>query len=702
MSSGNHITTWVLELVDKVSSPFKSINRWAKSSYVNVAKLDKRVDVLKGRISTLTDRSKKLALTAGAFALMSAGSVEFSYGMARANTMLQAGDVELAKYTNQVQNLAVESGKAKSELAEGLYNTISAGVPKQNAIQFLTDSTKAAVGGTAELGTVVDATSGFIKNYNESWQSAGKIQDKFQKTVQLGQINGLGELASALPRVTNLSAQLGTTQEEMLAIFATGSGVLGKSAEVSTMLGATLTAFVKPSAEASKMAEKLGIAFNSNVIQKAGGLKNYIDVLMPRIKVMSEQTGTSQEEIIGKLFGSAEAIKLVMALGGNLNQSWATNTTEIANSTGSVQKAFNTMMGETKSKLGQLKNVFSNNLDTIVGTLKPLTDLLIDGVIKVAKWTSAFMQSHPVLTKTIVISGALVFGLTTIATIATLVSAKIQLMGVMMQLAAIRGNWLTKSLARAALGTLNLAKSMLIGTMRIAGQITGYTLLAAYGIGSFIASMITATAAQWGLNIAMNANPIGLIVLGLTAVVGVIMLVVKYWDVIKAKIVQFGKFFIQNHPFRFLIDLVDKVFPGFKEKVQEIFSSVINWFKRMWDSIKGVWNSITAFFGFGNTKAEVVVKKSPDDEDPTTPVLEKIQGGGNNTNFKGLLTGSGSNNSDGVTGGTGEGKKVVMNLDIKNYFNLQAGNWRDQLDDIADSVIGKINDGLRDGLIIAD
>lgn len=666
-----------------------------------MAKLDKRVDVLKGRISTLSDRSKKLALTAGAFALLSAGSIEFSYGMARANTMLQVSETNLAKYTSQVRGLSVETGKAKKELAEGLYNTISAGVPKENAITFLRDSTKAAVGGTAELGTVVDATAGFIKNYNESWENAGKIQDKFQKTVQLGQINGLGELASALPKVTNLSAQLGATQEEILGVFATSSGVLGNSAEVSTMLGATLTALVKPSAEAITMAQKLGIAFNSNVVKQSGGLKNYIDALMPRIKAMSAQTGTSQEEIIGKLFGSAEAIKMVMALGGNLNESWTKSTASISNATGSVEKAFTTMMGETKSKLGQMRNAFSNNIDTIVVILKPLTDFLIDGAVKIAQWASSFMQANPIITKTIVIGSALIFGLTTIATIAALVSAKIQLMGTMLQLAAIRGNWLTKSLARVGLGTLNLAKTMLIGTMRIAGQITGYTLLAAYGIGSFIASLVTATAAQLGLNIAMNANPIGLIVLGLTAVVSVIMLVVKYWDVIKAKIVQFGKFFIANHPFRWLIELVDKVFPGFKLRVQEIFSSVINWFKKMWDSIKGVWNSLTAFFGFGNTKAEVIVKKDPEDDEPI-PVLEKIQGSNKTTSLNGLLTNGGNGTSDGVSGSSSEGKKVVMNLDIKNYFNLQAGNWRDQIDDVADAVIGKINDGMRDGLIIAD
>ena len=47
------------------------------------------------------------------------------------------------------------------------------------------------------------------------------------------------------------------------------------------------------------------------------------------------------------------------------------------------------------------------------------------------------------------------------------------------------------------------------------------------------------TAAQWALNAAMTANPIGLIVAGIAALIGVITLLVKYWDNVKAAMVGF-------------------------------------------------------------------------------------------------------------------------------------------------------------------
>ncbi len=697
----SHVTTWVLEMVDKVSSPFKSVNRWANNSYHSVTKLNRSLATLEKRSDKLSGRLKKIAIGVGAFALLSQSSLEFRNSMARSNTMMSVSQSSLDRYSNQVKDLAVYSGKAKKELADGLYNTISSGVPKDNAISFLKDSTKAAVGGTAELGVVVDTTAGFIKNYNESWENAAKIQDKFQKTVQLGQINGLGELASALPKVTNMAAQLGVSQSEMLGVFATGSGVLGKSAEVSTMLGATLNAMIKPSSEASKMAKKLGIAFDSQVIKKAGGLKNYIDVLLPRIKKYSEQTGISQEQVIGSLFGSTEAIKLVMAMGGTLNESWAKNTESIKNSAGSVQAAFDTMSGDTKMKLAQAKESFTNNIDSIVTALKPLTDFLISGFLAITKWASAFMNAHPALTRFIVITGALIVGIITMATVASLVAVKVRMMGVMLQLAAIRGSGLTKVLARAALGTLSLGRNMLQATIRAAGMATGYLLLAAHGIGSFIVSMVSATAAQWGLNIAMNANPIGLIVIGLMAIVGAVILVIKYWDTIKAKIVQFGKFFLKHHPFKWLINLADYVFPGFKQKVQDVFSSVIKWFKVMWDSIKGVWNKITAFFGFGDTKAEVTVVNGKEDKSKTK--IKDLEKELSSEEILALLTNKETNKNLETTGGTStsSGKTVTMNLEITNNFKMNPGNWRDEIEEIADYVVGRVNDGLRDGLIIS-
>lgn len=699
----NHITTWVLELKERVSAPFKRIKRWAGSAFTNVVKLDRRIDLLKGRVSSLGGTVRNLTLTAGAFGLLSVGSMEFESSMARANTMLQASKSELLDYTYKVQDLGVMSGVVKTELADGLYNTISASVPKENHISFLRDSVKASVGGTAELGEVVNATAIVVKAYGEAWSNAGRIQDKFQKTVQLGQINGLGELSTGLSLSASSAAKLGVTQSELLGVFATSNGVLGTSSELATKLNATLNAMIKPSSEAAKTAKQLGVAFNANVVRQSGGLINYINVLMPKIKAYSKATGIAQEQIIGSLFGSSEAIKLVMDLGGEFNQRWAKNTKDIQNSAGVVQTAFNAMMTTAKSDLGKLRNAVSNNIDGVLMSLAPLTSNIIQLITKVATWVHAFQKSNPVLTRVVTVVSAVSFGIVFLGTVTAYASAKLRLMSLLLIKASRNGNLLTRSIAKASRWVLGLGKRALTGAKRLGIMSASFALAALQGIGSFIIGLVSATAAQIGLNVAMTANPVGAVIVGLLAVGAAVYGLWQHWDKVKLFLLNFGKLFIKLNPFAWLIRLIDVVFPGFKQKIQEVFSSVIDWFKKMWDSIKGVWNSITDFFGFGDTSHEITVKDDPKDDKPKPPVISTGGGGsgGGGSGGSGSVSGLLSSSVGGVNGGSaGGGKTISIQLDVQNHFNMQAGNWKDNIDDIANVIVGKINDRLKDSLII--
>lgn len=222
----------------------------------------------------------------------------------------------------------------------------------------------------------------------------------------------------------------------------------------------------------------------------------------------------------------------------------------------------------------------------------------------------------------------------------------------------------------AGIAAFNFGKSLVftgLNALKAAGR---FVITALTGIGSFVASLITATAAQWGLNIAMNANPIGLIILGIAAAVGAITLLIKYWDTIKKVIVNFAKFMWKISPFRWLIDVVDKIFPGFKEGITAVFDNVKNLVFGFWETIKKVWQNIKNFFGFGDeTEVEVKVTKKEDG----TIVTEAS----NPSSLLTIPTTSLPTNNDtpvgGLAGGGGSGKTITMHLDIKNYFNMQAG-----------------------------
>ena len=241
----------------------------------------------------------------------------FGAAMKAANTMAGKDAEGFVKLKDQVAELSKTIPMARDQLANGLYQVISNGVPEDNWISYLQASAKSAVGGIADVGEVVKVTSTIIKNYGLEWSAAQDIQDKIQLTAKNG-VTSFEQLAAALPSVTGQAAQLGVSFTEMLAVMSTLTGVTGNTSEVATQLSSVLTALTKESAKSQKMAEAMGISFNAASIKAAGGLRNYLQELDKTVTAYAAKTGELKESIYSKLFGRAEALRQNNALTGNL------------------------------------------------------------------------------------------------------------------------------------------------------------------------------------------------------------------------------------------------------------------------------------------------------------------------------------------------------------------------------------------------
>ena len=129
-------------------------------------------------------------------------------------------------------------------------------------------------------------------------------------------------------------------------------------------------------------------------------------------------------------------------------------------------------------------------------------------------------------------------------------------------------------------------------------------------VGSFIVGIVSATAAQLGLNIAMMANPVGLFIVGLLAVGAAVAVVINYWDELKGYIMDFGEIMWKLSPFSWMIELLDVVFPGFKKAVADIFGDVLDWIEKMWKKVTGFFSGIKNFFK-GMFGGEMAIPKNP-------------------------------------------------------------------------------------------
>lgn len=149
----------------------------------------------------------------------------------------------------------------------------------------------------------------------------------------------------------------------------------------------------------------------------------------------------------------------------------------------------------------------------------------------------------------------------------------------------------------------NLAQASSLFSMIARSRLLASLGAAVVSMGSWIATTTAATLAQLGLNAAMYANPIGMLVLGIVGAVAAVAALVHWWDEIWGAIKAFGIWVWEHNPFRFLIDVVDRIFPGFKKAMSAVWDWIIGKFEALVGWIKKAWGWIKSLFGSDTKEA---------------------------------------------------------------------------------------------------
>lgn len=357
------------------TSTAEELRRVLDSAKTSSQKLNAALVNFNQAVMAANNVTNAISQISGALNGVTEESRSFSAAMNAANTMAGKSGEDFARLKGQVAELSKSIPVVRDELANGLYQVISNGVPEDNWIAFLQKSAKASVGGIADLGETVKVTSTIIKNYDLSWDKAGDVQDKIQLTAKNG-VTSFEQLAQALPRVTGNAATLGVSIDELMATFATLTGVSGNTNEVATQMAAIFTALVKPSSEASKMAQQMGIEFDAAAIKAAGGMRNFLTDLDKNVKAYASKSGMLEQEIYGKLFGSAESLRALGPLTGQLAAKFNENVEAMKGSAGTIDDAFSIMSSSGAASLQILKNKFAEVGDAIASTMGGIMPVL--------------------------------------------------------------------------------------------------------------------------------------------------------------------------------------------------------------------------------------------------------------------------------------------------------------------------------------
>ncbi|HHV39614.1 MAG TPA: phage tail tape measure protein, partial [Tepidimicrobium sp.] len=384
------------------------------------ATIENAKDQLKDMKQAAEEMSKSVRdlgiASAAAFAAVAAAttqavkaSLELNAAMASVGTMIPQQSARLQELKREVQGLAIEVGKSTDDLAQGLYNVISAFGDAEDSVRKLEISAKAATAGVATTNDALNFLSAVTKAYGDtSAEAMEHVADLGFQTLKLGQTS-FPELANSIGRVTPLAVNLGISMEELFGVFATGTGVTGGAAEVSTQLAGVLQALSNPTESMTKLFEAMGVASGEAAVAQYG-LQGVIQAVADAAKA----SGQPINDYIGSIRGQT----LALTLAGAQADTFIDKTDAMYDSMGAMQTAFEEQaygvnaVGFALKQLQQEWEVTKQSWGDAVQPSKEMVQILRDLIHELGEWA----RDNPELARTIVYVATAVTGVTAAAT----------------------------------------------------------------------------------------------------------------------------------------------------------------------------------------------------------------------------------------------------------------------------------------------
>lgn len=484
---------------------------------------------------------------------------EYETAIAKVSTIADANVVPIEEMSSEIMKLSNTTGIAASQIADDVYNAISAGQQTGDAVNFVSYSTKLAKAGFAESAQTLDVLTTILNAYGMEAEEVSKVSDMLVQTQNKGKVS-VGELSSVMGKIIPTANANNVALEQLCAGYAimTSKGIA--AAETTTYMNSMLNELSKSGTTAEKtLRATTGKSFKE-LMTEGKSLGEVIQILQQE----AEKSGKS----LNDMFGSAEAGKAAVSLlsGGveGFNEQVAGMVDSVGateeDSVGATEEAFAKMDQTTEAKMQKAKNSIAN-LSIVLGqNLLPIVGNLADKVAAVVVKVSEFAQANPKLVQTALkvaaaLAGMKVAGLT----------AKLGFLHI-------------SSGIKDAQRILELFKIKAIGLSGIGSKVVGFITKPFSGIGGILGKALS------GIGGIVARSPLGTIGKFLGPLGGIAGKILPVVGVITAVIAAVQ---LLRNNFDKVRDAVGRIFG---EKGLEIFDKIVAVVTSVGETIKGVFS----------------------------------------------------------------------------------------------------------------
>ncbi len=323
----------------------------------------------------ISDKMKPASVAITGFGTAAAmASIGFEESMAKVSTIADDTEVPLDDLKAGIMNLSNQTGISSDEIANNVYDAISAGQKTGDAVNFVSNSTKLAKAGFAEAGQSLDILTTILNSYGMKASEVTKVSDTLIQTQNLGKVT-VGELSSDMGKVIPTAKSLGVNLSQVASGYAimTSKGV--KSAETTTYMNSMLNELGKSGTVASKALQSATGKTFPELIKNG---KSVGDVLNSM-----DEYAKKNKKSLSDMFGSAEAGKAALLLSENGGKDFNNMLKQMNDSSGATEKAFKKMSSTTQYSLTAALNQGKNALIGFGDVIAPFVSLVAQGLSKV-------------------------------------------------------------------------------------------------------------------------------------------------------------------------------------------------------------------------------------------------------------------------------------------------------------------------------
>jgi len=619
-------------------------SRGVKSALGGIERLGEEADETQKKMAKLESGFRQLRDAGIGLTAMGAAATGALYSVIKPaatleeaikNTLTLTGETGEAyakmeqEMTKRALELSTVLGISADQVADSFYQVLSSGAealtPQFDALAETALKMSKTVG--LEPAAAVEILSDTLHAFEMDVANAERAADVFFTTSKLTATT-VPQLTDAMREAGPAAAAVGLSLEETASILAGFAAKGVKGAKAGTAFRMILTRLAKPPADAAKALKFLGVS----VFDSTGEMRPMIDVLKDMQKGMAGLTGEQKAAALKAIAGEEAFSKLGGLLEGNLDtlESWRKELEQ----GGAMQLAFSQKMEATNEQVKLLWISVKNLAISIGGPLLESLSGAAAWLAKMLQGVTEFTKAHPIIGKVIGVTLAAVgvFGLLagSVLTVTGAVglfalhwlplakAGMSTLSGIVSRSIPTFIGWGKAVVASARAGKLHSIMTMDVGKA-LKGMITsmwaGVKAAAAWTAATVkdiamkaahaasvvagtvatwasVAASKAAAAAQWLWNAAMAANPIGLIIVGVAALIAGIVLLVKHWDTVSVAVKGAFAWF-QNLLGKapdwllaliFPIGLVIKHF----DKIKAAAGAVVGWMLSRWPLIKNV------------------------------------------------------------------------------------------------------------------